>query len=52
MTSQCPAFFRLTGNQPVCGGVFCPYVWNDEIMCPIKPSKNEPRVLRREEKDD
>ena len=52
MIAECTAFFRLNGNQPVCGGAFCPYVWNDEITCPIKPSKDAPRVLRKEGKDD
>ena len=50
MTRQCAAFFRVGSRSsiPCCGNAYCLNVWNDEIDCPIKPSKNEPRVLRRE----
>ena len=46
--SQCPAFFRLNNNGPACGNNYCPNVCRDDVTCPIKPSREQPRVLRHE----
>jgi len=42
-------FLRLNNGRPACGRNYCPYVWDPDVDCEIKPSRDEPRVLRRHE---